>query len=82
MVAELLKFWTEKIIEIEPTERERSSLDLLLETCLSSGLQEQLSTQEASEVMGEMEASTTPGMEDDFKPQTTNVKRGLRWQNC
>ena len=81
-MAELLKFWTEKIIEIEPTERERSSLDLLLETCLSSGLQEQLSTQEASEVMGEMEASTTPGMEDDFKPQTTNVKRGLRWQNC
>ena len=46
-MAELLKFWTQKIIEIEPTEKERSSLDLLLETCLSSGLQEQLSTQEA-----------------------------------
>ena len=35
-----------------------------------------------AEVMREMEASTTPGMEDDFKPQTTNVKRGLWWQNC
>ena len=30
-VAELLKFWTENIREIHPTERERSSLDLLLE---------------------------------------------------
>ena len=30
-VAEFLKFWTEKIIEIEPTERERPSLALLLE---------------------------------------------------
>ena len=29
--AELLKFWTEKIIEIDPTERERPSLGLLLE---------------------------------------------------
>ena len=28
---ELLKFWTEKIIEIDPTERERPSLCLLLE---------------------------------------------------
>ena len=30
-VAELLKFWTEKIVEIDPTERERPSLGLLLE---------------------------------------------------
>ena len=30
-VAELLKFWTEKIIVIDPTEREKSSLGLLLE---------------------------------------------------
>ena len=30
-VAEFLKFWTEKIIEIDPTERERPSLGLLLE---------------------------------------------------
>ena len=30
-VAELLKFWTEKIIEIDPTEMERPSLGLLLE---------------------------------------------------
>ena len=30
-VGELLKFWTEKIIEIVPTERERPSLGLLLE---------------------------------------------------
>ena len=30
-VTELLKFWTEKIVEIDPTERERSSLILLLE---------------------------------------------------
>ena len=30
-VAELLKFWTEKIIEIDPTERERPNLGLLLE---------------------------------------------------
>ena len=30
-VAELLKFWTEKIIEVDPTERERLSLGLLLE---------------------------------------------------
>ena len=30
-VAELLKFWTEKITEIDPTERERPSLGLLLE---------------------------------------------------
>ena len=30
-VAELLKFWTEKIIEIDPTERKRSSLGLLYE---------------------------------------------------
>ena len=30
-VAELLKFWTEKIIEIDPTDRERPSLGLLLE---------------------------------------------------
>ena len=30
-VAELLKFWTEKIIEIDPKEKERSSLGLLLE---------------------------------------------------
>ena len=30
-VAELLKFWTEKINEIDPTERERSSLGLLYE---------------------------------------------------
>ena len=30
-VAELLKFWTEKIIEIDPKEKERPSLDLLLE---------------------------------------------------
>ena len=30
-VAELLKFWTEKIIEINPMERERPSLGLLLE---------------------------------------------------
>ena len=29
-VAELLKIWTEKFIEIDPTERERSSLGLLL----------------------------------------------------
>ena len=28
---ELLKFWTEKIVEIDPTERERPSIDLLLE---------------------------------------------------
>ena len=30
-MAELLKIWTENIIEIDPTERERPSLDLLLE---------------------------------------------------
>ena len=30
-VAELLKFRTEKIIEIDPTEREKPSLGLLLE---------------------------------------------------
>ena len=30
-VAELYKFWTEQIIEIDPTERERRSLGLLLE---------------------------------------------------
>ena len=30
-VTELLKFWTEKIIEIDPVERERSSLGLILE---------------------------------------------------
>ena len=30
-VAELLKFWTENIIEIDPTEKKRPSLDLLLE---------------------------------------------------
>ena len=30
-VVELLKFWTEKIIEIDPTERERPNLGLLLE---------------------------------------------------
>ena len=30
-VAELLKFWTEKIIAIDPTERERPSLGVLLE---------------------------------------------------
>ena len=30
-VAELLKFWTEKIVEIDPTKRERPSLGLLLE---------------------------------------------------
>ena len=30
-VAELLKFWTEKTIEIDPTERERPSLGLLIE---------------------------------------------------
>ena len=30
-VAELLKFWTDKIIEIDPTERERPSLGLLFE---------------------------------------------------
>ena len=30
-VAELLKFWAEKIIEIDPTERERPSLGLLLD---------------------------------------------------
>ena len=30
-VADLLKFWTEKIIEVDPTERARPSLDLLLE---------------------------------------------------
>ena len=29
-----------------------------------------------AEVLREMEASTTPGTEDDFKPQKTNVKRG------
>ena len=32
-VAELLKFWTEKILEIDPTERERPSLGLLLGRC-------------------------------------------------
>ena len=32
-VAELLKFWTEKIIEVDPTERERPSLGLLLRRC-------------------------------------------------
>ena len=31
---ELAKFWTEKIIEIDPTERERPSLGLLLEKML------------------------------------------------
>ena len=31
-VTELLKFWTEKIIEIDSKEREKPSLDLLLET--------------------------------------------------
>ena len=31
-VAELLKFWTEKIVEFDQTERERPSLGLLLET--------------------------------------------------
>ena len=30
-VTELLKFWTEKIIEIDPAERERPSLCLILE---------------------------------------------------
>ena len=30
-VAELLKFWTEKIMEIDPVERERPSLGLILE---------------------------------------------------
>ena len=30
-VAELLKFWTKKITEIDPTEKERPSLGLLLE---------------------------------------------------
>ena len=30
-VTELLKFWTEKIIEIDPAERERPSLGLILE---------------------------------------------------
>ena len=30
-VAELLKIWTEKLIEIDPTEKKRSSLGLLLE---------------------------------------------------
>ena len=30
-VAELLKFWTEKIIQIDPTEKERPNLGLLLE---------------------------------------------------
>ena len=30
-VTELLKFWTEKIIEIDPVERERPSLGLTLE---------------------------------------------------
>ena len=30
-VAEVLKFWTEKIIEIDPVERERPSLSLTLE---------------------------------------------------
>ena len=30
-VAELLKFWTEKLVEIDPTERESPSLCLLLE---------------------------------------------------
>ena len=29
-----------------------------------------------AEVLREMEASTTRGTEDDFKPQKTNVKRG------
>ena len=29
-----------------------------------------------SEVLREMEASTTPGTEDDFKPQKANTKRG------
>ena len=29
-----------------------------------------------TEVLREMEASTTPGTEDDFKPQKTNVMRG------
>ena len=29
-VTELLKFWTEKIIEIDPAERERPSLGLIL----------------------------------------------------
>ena len=33
-MAELLKFWTEKIVEIDPTERERPSLGLLLEKML------------------------------------------------
>ena len=31
-VMELLKFWTEKIIEIDPVEREKPSLGLILET--------------------------------------------------
>ena len=30
-VTELLKFWTEKIVEIDPTESERPSLGLILE---------------------------------------------------
>ena len=30
-VKELLKFWSEKIVEIDPTERERPSVGLLLE---------------------------------------------------
>ena len=30
-VVELLKFWTEKIVEIDPTEQERPSVGLLLE---------------------------------------------------
>ena len=30
-MAELSKFWTEKVVEIEPTEREKPSLGLLLE---------------------------------------------------
>ena len=29
-----------------------------------------------AEMLREMEASTTPGTEDDFKPQKTNVERG------
>ena len=29
-----------------------------------------------AEVLVEMEASTTPGMEEDFKPQKANAKKG------
>ena len=49
---------------------------MILARCKTAAYKGGSAARKLTEVMVEMEASTTPGKEEDFKPQKANAKRG------